>query len=251
MLSPTRELSMQTYYTARDLMAHVSQTHGLVMGGANRRSEAERLIRGVNLLVATPGRLLDHLQNTKGFVYKCAHPPQPPQRARARATLRVRQICLETACMMHMRGRGCRNLACLIIDEADRCLDLGFEEEMRKIIGMLPEERQTMLFSATQTRDIRDLAAAAFRRKPLYLGVDDARANSTAAHLEQGYVMVPADKRFLLLFTFLKKNRKKKVCALSPAPLAVTTSSRAAASRVLCARGWRAVRSCCGLGRKA
>lgn len=82
---------------------------------------------------------------------------------------------------------------------------------MRKIIGMLPEERQTMLFSATQTRDIRDLAAAAFRRKPLYLGVDDDRARSTAARLEQGYVMVPADKRFLLLFTFLKKNRKKKV----------------------------------------
>ena len=45
-----------------------SQTHGLVMGGANRRGEAEKLIKGVNLLVATPGRLLDHLQNTKGFV---------------------------------------------------------------------------------------------------------------------------------------------------------------------------------------
>lgn len=51
-------------------MAFVSQTHGLLMGGANRRSEAERLMKGVNLLVATPGRLLDHLQNTKGFVYK-------------------------------------------------------------------------------------------------------------------------------------------------------------------------------------
>lgn len=90
---------------------------------------------------------------------------------------------------------------------------------MRKIIGMLPEERQTMLFSATQTRDIRDLAAASFRRKPLYLGVDDDRARSTAARLEQGYVMVPADKRFLLLFTFLKKNRKKKVHALCCARL--------------------------------
>lgn len=76
-LSPTRELAMQTYYTARDLMAHVSQTHGLVMGGANRRSEAERLLRGVNLLVATPGRLLDHLQNTKGLVYKYAPSPTP------------------------------------------------------------------------------------------------------------------------------------------------------------------------------
>lgn len=61
---------MQTYHTARSLMEFLSQTHGLLMGGANRRSEAERLVKGVNLLVATPGRLLDHLQNTKGFLYK-------------------------------------------------------------------------------------------------------------------------------------------------------------------------------------
>ena len=70
-ISPTRELSMQTYQTACALMEHVSQTHGLVMGGANRRSEAERLVKGVSLLVATPGRLLDHLQNTKGFIVRC------------------------------------------------------------------------------------------------------------------------------------------------------------------------------------
>lgn len=51
-----------------------SQTHGLVMGGANRRGEAEKLVKGVNLLVATPGRLLDHLQNSKGFVTRWAGP---------------------------------------------------------------------------------------------------------------------------------------------------------------------------------
>lgn len=90
---------------------------GLVIGGANRRTEAEKLVKGVNLLVATPGRLLDHLQNTSGFVY--------------------------------------RNLACLVIDEADRILEIGFEEEMRQIIKILPKERQTMLFSATQTTKVR------------------------------------------------------------------------------------------------
>jgi ATP-dependent RNA helicase DDX18/HAS1 len=115
-LSPTRELALQTYGVAKDLMKYHSQTHGLVMGGANRRAEAERLIKGVNLLVATPGRLLDHLQNTKGFVT--------------------------------------RNLACLVIDEADRILEIGFEEEMRQIIKLLPKERQTMLFSATQTTKV-------------------------------------------------------------------------------------------------
>ncbi len=87
------------------------------MGGANRRTEAEKLVKGVNLVVATPGRLLDHLQNTKGFVYS--------------------------------------NLACLVIDEADRILEIGFEEEMRQIVRILPKDRQTMLFSATQTTKVR------------------------------------------------------------------------------------------------
>jgi len=71
------------------------------MGGANRRAEADRLIKGVNILVGTPGRLLDHLQNTKGFVYK--------------------------------------NLQCLVIDEADRILEVGFEDELRSIMKLLPK----------------------------------------------------------------------------------------------------------------
>lgn len=75
-------------------MAHHSQTYGIVMGGANRRAEAEKLAKGVNLIIATPGRLLDHLQNTQGFIYK--------------------------------------NIKALIIDEADRILEVGFEDEMRQ-----------------------------------------------------------------------------------------------------------------------
>lgn len=55
---------------AKELLKNHSQTLGLVIGGAARRTEAERIVKGVNLLVATPGRLLDHLQNTKGFIYK-------------------------------------------------------------------------------------------------------------------------------------------------------------------------------------
>jgi ATP-dependent RNA helicase DDX18/HAS1 len=173
-ISPTRELALQIYGVARDLMAHGhSQTHGLVMGGANRRAEAERLAKGVNLLIATPGRLLDHLQNTPGFVT--------------------------------------RSLAVLVVDEADRILEIGFEEEMRQIVRLLPKERQTALFSATQTTKVEDLARLSFRARPLYVGVDDARDTSTREGLEQGYCICPADKRFLLLFTFLKRNRGKKV----------------------------------------
>jgi ATP-dependent RNA helicase DDX18/HAS1 len=171
-LSPTRELALQIYNVAQQLMKKHSQTHGLIIGGANRRAEAEKLVKGVNLLVATPGRLLDHMQNTKGFAFGS----------------------LKVFCM----------------DEADRMLDIGFEEEMRTIVRMIPKDRQTMLFSATQTTKVEDLARLSLK-SPTYIGVDDARAVSTATGVEQGYCVVPSEKRFLLLFTFLKKNLKKKV----------------------------------------
>ncbi len=90
-------------------MAYHSQTYGIVIGGANRRAEAEKLSKGVNLIIATPGRLLDHLQNTQGFVFK--------------------------------------NLKALIIDEADRILEIGFEDEMRQMVKILPkEDRQYVPF---------------------------------------------------------------------------------------------------------
>lgn len=99
-ISPTRELALQIFGVARELLAGHAQTFAIVMGGANRKAEVEKLLKGVNLLIATPGRLLDHLENTKGF--------------------------------------NTSNLRCLVIDEADRILEIGFEEEMRKIVAKLP-----------------------------------------------------------------------------------------------------------------
>ncbi|MGH0134614.1 UNVERIFIED_CONTAM: hypothetical protein FKN15_033521 [Acipenser sinensis] len=105
-----------------------------------------------------------------------------------------------------------RELAqCLIIDEADRILDVGFEEELKQIIKLLPKRRQTMLFSATQTRKVEDLARISLKKEPLYVGVDDNKDTATVDGLEQGYVVCPSEKRLMLLFTFLKKNRKKKL----------------------------------------
>uniref|UniRef100_A0A672ZXP9 ATP-dependent RNA helicase n=1 Tax=Sphaeramia orbicularis TaxID=375764 RepID=A0A672ZXP9_9TELE len=137
-LSPTRELAMQTYGVLKELMTHHVHTYGLIMGGSNRSAEAQKLANGVNILVATPGRLLDHLQNTPGFMFK--------------------------------------NLQCLIIDEADRILEVGFEEELKQIIKLLPSMYMFLI-----------------------------------SVVLQGYVVCPSEKRFLLLFTFLKKNRKKKL----------------------------------------
>lgn len=173
-ISPTRELALQIFGVAKELMQDHSQTFGVLMGGANRKAEADKLVKGVNLIVATPGRLLDHLQNTKGFVFK--------------------------------------NLKALVIDEADRILEIGFEEEMKQIIKLLPSEnRQSMLFSATQTTKVTDLARISLRPGPLYINVDETKEASTADMLEQGYVVCESDQRFMLLFTFLKKNLKKKV----------------------------------------
>ncbi|CAF1098055.1 unnamed protein product [Rotaria sordida] len=182
-ISPTRELAMQTYSVLKELLAYHHHTYGLIMGGTGRQDEVKKLVKGVNIVVATPGRLLDHLQNTNDFMYK--------------------------------------NLQCLIIDEADRILDIGFEEEMKQIIQLLPKRRQTMLFSATQTRRTEDLAKISLKKEPLYVGVDDTSEQATVEGLEQGYVVVPQDKRFLLLFTFLKKNQKKKMMVFFSSCMAV------------------------------
>ncbi|KAK8287521.1 hypothetical protein V6Z12_D07G064400 [Gossypium hirsutum] len=172
-ICPTRELAIQTHAVAKDLLKYHSQTLGLVIGGSARRGEAERIVKGVNLLVATPGRLLDHLQNTKGFIYK--------------------------------------NLKCLMIDEADRILEANFEEEMKQIIKYLPKQnRQTALFSATQTKKVEDLARLSFQTTPIYIDVDDGRKKVTNEGLQQGYCVVHSSKRFILLYSFLKRNMSKK-----------------------------------------
>ncbi|RZC10475.1 DEAD-box ATP-dependent RNA helicase 27 isoform A [Glycine soja] len=172
-ICPTRELAIQTHAVAKELLKYHSQTLGLVIGGSARKIEAERLAKGINLLVGTPGRLLDHLQNTKGFMYK--------------------------------------NLKCLMIDEADRILEANFEEEMKQIIKILPKNRQTALFSATQTKKVEDLARLSFQTTPIYIDVDDGRTKVTNEGLLQGYVVVPCAKRFIVLYSFLKRHQSKKV----------------------------------------
>lgn len=172
-ICPTRELAIQTHAVAKDLLKYHSQTVGLVMGGATRNHEVKNLLGGVNVLVATPGRLLDHIQNTPGFIYK--------------------------------------NLMCLIIDEADRILEANFEEDMKQIFKYLPKNRQTALFSTTQTKEVEDFAKLAFKKTPVYVVVDDGNSKASVEGLQQGYCVVPSNKRFLVLHSFLKRNQSKKI----------------------------------------
>ena len=171
-LSPTRELALQLYEVVTELMRYHSQTHCVIIGGASRKSEEEKLCRGMNLVIATPGRLLDHLHNTRGFVFK--------------------------------------HLKVLVIDEADRIMQQGFEEEMHQILKILPKTRQTVLFSATMTEKVEDIARLSLS-EPVYVDVASDRTAATVDTLEQGYVVAESDLRFRLLFTFLKKNKSKKV----------------------------------------
>jgi ATP-dependent RNA helicase DDX18/HAS1 len=108
--------------------------------------EAIKLVKGVNLIIATPGRLLDHLQSTNGFNYK--------------------------------------NLMGLIIDEADAIMRIGFEQDMNEILKILPKERQTVLFSATQTKKVEDLAKLSLK-SPIYIGVDDKADTATVMDLKK------------------------------------------------------------------
>lgn len=121
-ISPTRELALQIFGVAKELCEHHNQTFAIVMGGANRKAEAEKLAKGVNLLIATPGRLLDHLQ----VRFDCAR----QDNCTAADPGRIPQ---------NTKGFVFSNLRALIIDEADRILEIGFEDEMRQIISLLPK----------------------------------------------------------------------------------------------------------------
>ena len=119
------------------------------MGGANRRTEAEKLAKGVNLVVATPGRLLDHLQ-VKGVQFIFFHisfffPAFQMLSCLCKYCIKKYFIHLFVfvCCWLffqNTQGFLYSNLQCLIIDEADRILEIGFEEEMKQIIRLLPSE---------------------------------------------------------------------------------------------------------------
>jgi len=118
-LVPTRELAAQVEASVRDYGRHLPLTSTIVIGGAGLRHQVTALRRGVDILVATPGRLLDHVAQ--------------------------RNVDLST-------------VETFVLDEADRMLDMGFIRDIRRVIALLPAKRQNLLFSATFSRDIKALA---------------------------------------------------------------------------------------------
>ena len=150
-LTPTRELAAQVHENVRAYSRHLPLRSDVVFGGVKINPQIERLQSGVDVLVATPGRLLDLSQ--QGV---------------------LRFDCLE----------------CLVLDEADRMLDMGFIHDIRRLIRLLPKQRQTLLFSATFSPPIRKLATGLLHQ-PLQIQVTPE--NQTARSVNQ--VVHPCDMK--------------------------------------------------------
>lgn len=170
-ISPTRELAYQTFEVLKKIGRFHDFSAGLIIGGKDLKGEQDRINR-TNIVVCTPGRLLQHFDETWNF--------------------------------------SCENLKMLIIDEADRTLDMGFAETMRSIVSNLPEKRQTLLFSATQTRSIRELALVSLK-KPIYVSVHEKSTTSTPTSLTQSYVVCEVEGKISLIWSFIKNHLKSKI----------------------------------------
>ncbi|MBU1342801.1 MAG: DEAD/DEAH box helicase [Proteobacteria bacterium] len=156
-LTPTRELAAQVGESFEVYGKHLSLRTTVIFGGVNINPQISTLRRGVDILVATPGRLLDHL---------------------GRKTLDLSGIQI------------------LVLDEADRMLDMGFINDIRKVIKLLPAKRQNMLFSATYSNEIKRLADGLLNNPALI----EASLRNTAAEgvTQKVYQVSQANKRFLL-----------------------------------------------------
>jgi superfamily II DNA/RNA helicase len=152
-LAPTRELADQV---AQNIKGYVGKTHlraAVVFGGVDMKPQTAELKRGVEVLVATPGRLLDHIEAKN--------------------------------CALHA-------VEYVVLDEADRMLDIGFLPDLQRILSYLPKQRQTLLFSATFSPEIKKLANS-YLQNPVMVEV--ARPNATASTVEQRVYGVSEDDK--------------------------------------------------------
>ncbi|MEH6588548.1 MAG: DEAD/DEAH box helicase [Halioglobus sp.] len=149
-LTPTRELAAQVHESVRDYGQYLPFRSAVIFGGVSINPQKQKLIKGVDIVVATPGRLLDHLQQ--------------------------RSIDLS-------------KVEILVLDEADRMLDMGFIRDIRKVLNAIPKQRQTLLFSATFSKEIKTLASE-FLNHPVEI---QATPQNTATELVS-QIVYPVDK---------------------------------------------------------
>lgn len=168
-LTPTRELASQIYENFTLYAKFVNQKSAVIYGGVSQKKQEEALAKGVDVLIATPGRLLDLVY--QGIV-KLNH------------------------------------VSYLVLDEADRMLDMGFIKDVNKIIDLVPKERQTMLFSATMPKEIETLSKSILK-DPVRVSI--VPVNQTIDIIEQSIYHVNKSKKTQLLLDLISEYKMKSV----------------------------------------
>ncbi|KAJ4971445.1 hypothetical protein NE237_004544 [Protea cynaroides] len=171
-ISPTRELAGELFDVLKNVGRHHSFSAGLLIGGRKDVDTEKEHVNNLNIIVCTPGRLLQHMDETLNF--------------------------------------DCSQLQVLVLDEADRILDAGFKTTLNSIISQLPKWRQTMLFSATQTKSVQDLARLSLK-DPEYLSVHEESVTATPTRLQQTAMIVPLDQKINMLWSFVKTHLNSKI----------------------------------------
>jgi ATP-dependent RNA helicase RhlE len=162
-MTPTRELALQVEESVRTYGRFMHLRSLAIYGGVGYNPQIQALKRGVDIVVATPGRLIDHMNS--------------------------RHIDLS-------------KVEVLVLDEADRMMDMGFIPDVRRIVAQLPKERQTLMFSATMSPEIRGLTAS-FQRHPHMIEIGERR--NPVASVTQHIYTVPREQKMELLFHIIEQ----------------------------------------------
>jgi ATP-dependent RNA helicase RhlE len=168
-LTPTRELAAQVEESVRTYGKYLKLTSTVIFGGVGINPQIKQLKHGVDILVATPGRLLDHMQQ---------------------GTVNLKHVEI------------------LVLDEADRMLDMGFIKDIKKVLAALPKKRQNLLFSATFSEEIKTLADGLLNAPAM---IEVARRNSTVEIIAQKIHPVDRDKKHPLLSHLITTNKWSQV----------------------------------------
>jgi len=168
-LTPTRELAAQIEDSFKNYGQFLDLKHTVIFGGVNQHSQVRRLSKGVDILVATPGRLLD---------------------------------------LMNQKHINLKEIEYFILDEADRMLDMGFVNDVRKVIAVIPKKRHSLFFSATMSKDIEKLAKSMLIN-PEHIEVTPQA--TTVEKIEQKVFFIDADNKNYLLKKLMKEDHHKSV----------------------------------------
>jgi ATP-dependent RNA helicase RhlE len=183
-LVPTRELAIQVEKSVREYAKHTHLRSLVVFGGVDIKTQTPHLKSGVEILVATPGRLLDHIE---------------------------------------MKSVQFGQVQMLVLDEADRMLDMGFMPDLKRILALLPKQRQNLMFSATFSNEIKKLSAE-FLVNPTLIEV--ARSNASNENITQKVYMVAQYDKHALLVKLLKGDDAKQVIVFTKTKLTASAIAK-------------------------